>query len=72
MLTMRGMQEPPLDARELRILRGLIDDHVYKVRQRARWTTTFGDARLFVAALGGLAVLILNGVELYLIATGRR
>ena len=66
------MSEPPLTDRELRILRGMLDDHEWKRRQRLHWGTVFGDARIIVGVLGAFMLIVMQGVELWLIASGRR
>ena len=74
------MSEPPLTDREIRSLRGLleddpylrklrgmIDDHEYQLAARRHWRLMFQDVRGIAAILGAGTLLILQVAELYVI-----
>ena len=66
------VNEPPLTNRELRILRGMLDEHEWKQHSRQHWATAFGDIRVVVGVAGAGMLILMQAVELWLIASGRR
>lgn len=64
--------EPPLTARELRIVRGMIDEFEYRLQRRRFGRTVLGDFRVMLALLGGTMLITLQIVDLYLFASGGR
>lgn len=64
-------RQPPLTDRELRILRGMLDDHEFRRRQREFWGTAFGDFRVIVGFVGALILIGVQAAELWLIVAGR-
>lgn len=49
--------EPPLNDKELRIVRGMIDDHEYLHRRRQFWSGTIGWTTKALAILSAAAVV---------------
>ena len=57
----------PLTVKELRIVRGMIDEYLYAQRRHAFWRATFGTSRLVITGLAALTVIILNIITLALV-----
>lgn len=65
-------RQQPLSDRELRVLRGMMDEYEYERTKRRIFQGWLGDARLVLAALGAIMLLILQTITLYLSLAGRR
>ena len=64
-------QEPALSQRELTIVRGMIDEHLYRERRSRFWASTFGDLRWVGVGIAGLTVFAVNVATLYVLVRGR-
>lgn len=58
------MQEPPLNDRELRVVRGLIDDHLYDEARNRFLGESFRGGRAVVIAVAGILLFGLQVVTL--------
>lgn len=60
------MQEPPLNDRELRVVRGMIDDHLYQEARNRFLGESFRGSRAVVLAIAGILLFGLQVVTLIL------
>lgn len=65
----RLWSEPPLTDRELRIVRGMLDEYSYAQKRHAFWSRTLGTSRLLVTTVAAVTVIVLNAVTLALLLT---
>lgn len=64
--------QPPLTDRELRIIRGMIDEFEFRSARRRVLGGFVTDLRVVTVVLGGVILVALNAVTLILTLTGRR
>jgi hypothetical protein len=57
------MPERPLDERELRIVRGMIDDHEMRRIRRGIFGEWWRDGRVLFALLGGILLVTLQVLQ---------
>ena len=58
-------REPPLDERELRLVRGMIDQYSYMLHRVHTWNSVWGFAAKAAATLAALAVLAASVKQLW-------
>ncbi len=64
--------QPPLTDRELRIIRGMIDEYDYRLTRRHQLGVVVGDVRVLIAIVAGILLIVLQAVSLALMLAGRR
>jgi hypothetical protein len=65
-------REAPLTDRELKILRGMLEEYSYRLRRRKALGDVFSDVRIGVGVTAALMVVAMQAAELFLILTGHR
>ena len=62
--------EPPLTERELKILRGMIDDHETRRIRRSLLGEWWRDGKVIAAVFGGLILVTLEVLQIYVTLRG--
>jgi len=65
------MPEPPLTERELRIVRGMIDDHEVRRIRRGIFGEWWRDGRVIAAVLAGAVLIALEVLQILVLLAQR-
>jgi hypothetical protein len=63
-------RQQPLTDRELRIIRGMIDEYDLRTRSRLVWRGRVRDVRVLLAVVGAAILIVLQSVELVFLLGG--
>lgn len=66
------MHEPPLTDRELKVLRGMLDEYQYSRSRRHVFAELWDDARGFAKFIAATSIVVLNIVTVVLLLSGTR